>query len=217
MKKSRFSEDQSRPYWEKGEQVLPWQCSVANTASVRLHTTSGRARTAACRPTSSSGSRSLRQRTPSSSIFAPSWPWRTQRSRTCYPENCDAYRQACGSVGIMFTEHDLSRANACRTVKPSQEAFYKTTVDRLAKDASLVEAPSQVLVKRSRRGFWKCFDRLRAEGRPRNHTRVHRVYSKCQCQPKFPHSAFHLVNIEMGANDASFQLTALKKQAQLVQ
>lgn len=75
----------------------------------------------------------------------------------------------------MVTEHGLSRVKACRTVKLSRSAFYKPTVDRLAKDAPVVDALNQVLVKRSRWGFWKCLDRLRAEGMRWSHKRVHRV------------------------------------------
>ena len=88
------------------------------------------------------------------------------------------------AVEIMVTEHGLSRAKACRTVKLSRSAFYKPTVDRLAKDAPVVDALNQVLAKRSRWGFWKCFDLLRAEGRPWNHKRVHRVYCEMRLNLK---------------------------------
>ena len=43
------------------------------------------------------------------------------------------------AVEIMVTEHGLSRVKACRTVKLSRSAFYKPTVDRLAKDAPVVD------------------------------------------------------------------------------
>jgi hypothetical protein len=88
------------------------------------------------------------------------------------------------AVEIMVTEHGLSRAKACRTVKLSRSAFYKPTVDRLARDAPVVGALNQVLAKRSRWGFWKCFDLLRAEGRPWNHKRVHRVYCEMRLNLK---------------------------------
>ena len=80
------------------------------------------------------------------------------------------------AVEIMVNEHGLSRAKACRTVKLSRSAFYKPTVDRLSKDAPVVDALNEIVSKRARWGFWKCFTRLRADGKPWNHKRVYRVY-----------------------------------------
>ncbi len=44
------------------------------------------------------------------------------------------------------------------------------------KDAPVIDAINSVLEKRPRWGFWKCFDRLRQDGRAWNHKRVWRVY-----------------------------------------
>ena len=84
----------------------------------------------------------------------------------------------------MVSEHGLSRAKACKTVKLSRSAFYKPTTDRLAKDAPVVDALNEIVAKRARWGFWKCFDRLRADGKPWNHKRVYRVYCEMRLNLK---------------------------------
>ena len=40
----------------------------------------------------------------------------------------------------------------------------------------MIAALTDVVARYPRWGFWKCFDRLRVEGRPWNHKHVHRVY-----------------------------------------
>ena len=44
------------------------------------------------------------------------------------------------------------------------------------RDAAVIAALTDVVTRYPRWGFWKLYDRLRAEGRPWNHKRVHRVY-----------------------------------------
>jgi len=43
-------------------------------------------------------------------------------------------------------------------------------------DAPVIAALMTVVAAHGRWGFWKCFDRLRMDGRRWNHKRVHRVY-----------------------------------------
>jgi putative transposase len=43
-------------------------------------------------------------------------------------------------------------------------------------DAAVIAALTAVVAEHGRWGVWKCFDRLRLQGQPWNHKRVHRVY-----------------------------------------
>lgn len=74
----------------------------------------------------------------------------------------------------MVEDHRLSRVRACQAVGLPRSALHKATTDRAAKDAPVIGAISAVLEKLPRRGFWKCFDRLRHDGHGWNHKRVYR-------------------------------------------
>jgi putative transposase len=81
-----------------------------------------------------------------------------------------------GAVQIMVEEHHLSRVRACKAVGLPRSALYRPTADRAGEDAPVIEAINAVVDKRPRWGFWKCFERLRADGHGWNHKRVYRVY-----------------------------------------
>jgi len=76
----------------------------------------------------------------------------------------------------MVRENRLPIARACRTAKISRAAYYRQGVNWAERDGKVVEALNAIVVKRTRWGFWKCFDRLRLQGRDWNHKRVHQVY-----------------------------------------
>jgi len=76
----------------------------------------------------------------------------------------------------MVQDHQISKAKACKIVGFSRSAFYKSTVNWAAKDAPVIDALNEIIAKRARWGFWKCFHRLRSDGHVWNHKRVHRVY-----------------------------------------
>ena len=78
----------------------------------------------------------------------------------------------------MVQDHQISKAKACKIVGFSRSAFYKSTVDWAAKDAPVIDALNEIITKRARWGFWKCYYRLRRDGHVWNHKRVHRVYCK---------------------------------------
>jgi putative transposase len=75
----------------------------------------------------------------------------------------------------MVSEHRISRSKACQIVGFSRLALHKPTVDWAAKDAPVIAALNEMVSKRSRWGFWKCFHRRRADGNEWNHKRVHHV------------------------------------------
>lgn len=80
------------------------------------------------------------------------------------------------AVDVMVNEHGLPKARACKIVGISRSALYKPVGDQMAKDAPVIDALNDMVAKRPRWGFWKCFHRIRQDGHPWNHKRVHRVY-----------------------------------------
>lgn len=84
-----------------------------------------------------------------------------------------ARRQA---IEVLTTEHELSVRRACRVVGLARTAWYTPPADPAVRDARVIEALMAVVEMRPRWGFWKCYARLRLDGHPWNHKRVHRVY-----------------------------------------
>lgn len=76
----------------------------------------------------------------------------------------------------MTHEHRLPVKRACEAAGLSRAAYYRQPTDRLARDVELIDALNGVVERNSRWGFWKCFQRLRLDGRQWNHKRVWRVY-----------------------------------------
>ena len=65
---------------------------------------------------------------------------------------------------------------ACRVVRLSRTAYDQPPVPASRRDAAVIAALTDAVVRYPRWGFWKLHDRLRAEWRPWNHKRLHRVY-----------------------------------------
>ena len=84
----------------------------------------------------------------------------------------------------MTAEHDLPIVRACQIARLSRAAYYRPGVDRITRDADLIAALQAIVVEEQRWGFWKCHDRLRAQGYGWNHKRVWRVY--CQLRLNLP-------------------------------
>ena len=76
----------------------------------------------------------------------------------------------------MHEEKGLPITLACKAARLSRAAYYRQGLDWGERDGPIMQALNAVLERRPRWGFWKCFDRLRLDGEPWNHKRVHRVY-----------------------------------------
>jgi hypothetical protein len=74
-----------------------------------------------------------------------------------YRESCSAGSKESGGHGD-GSDHQISKAKACKIVGFSRSAFYKSTVDWAAKDAPVIDALNEIIAKRARWGFWKCFN-----------------------------------------------------------
>lgn len=72
--------------------------------------------------------------------------------------------------------HGLSVVRACAAVKLARGTWYRPAADPLARDQAVVDALNGYLEDHPRRGFWKCYRRLRTLGHRWNHKRVYRVY-----------------------------------------
>ncbi len=85
---------------------------------------------------------------------------------------------------VFVNEHQLSIQRACRLVGLSRTAYYRVPKDAVARDAAVIAVLNEIVARRPRWGFWKCYDRMRLDGHPWNHKRVHRVY--CALQLNLP-------------------------------
>lgn len=65
-------------------------------------------------------------------------------------------------------------SRACRVLGMSKSVFYYKPLPK--NDSPIEEALKEKAEDHSEEGFWKAYDRLRDEGKPWNHKRVHRAY-----------------------------------------
>ena len=80
----------------------------------------------------------------------------------------------------MIEQTKLSVSKACRLTQLSRRSWYREdpAILQLERDAPVIDALNDILEdpSRSRWGFWKCFYRMRMDGKPWNFKRVWRVY-----------------------------------------
>lgn len=84
----------------------------------------------------------------------------------------------------MIEEHGLPIVRACQAARLSRAAYYRPETDWAVRDAEVIAALQAVVTEEQRWGFWKCHDRLRAQGFGWNHKRTWRVY--CQLRLNLP-------------------------------
>lgn len=75
-----------------------------------------------------------------------------------------------------MAEHKLRVSRACSCVFLSRSAYYREGIDWSERDGDVIEALNVVVGQHGRWGFWKCYRRIRLDGRFWNHKRVYRVY-----------------------------------------
>ena len=81
-------------------------------------------------------------------------------------------------VRHLSEEHRLSVRAACRCVRLSRAAWYKSVVDWCERDRRVIDELSKLADPKPGLGFWKLFRRLRRQGHRWNRKRVYRVYCR---------------------------------------
>ena len=79
-------------------------------------------------------------------------------------------------MAILVEEHRLAIQRACAIARLSRAAYYRPRQEGSDRDTPVITALLALVEDRPRWGFWKCCDRLRLNGQPWNHKRLHRVY-----------------------------------------
>ena len=76
-------------------------------------------------------------------------------------------------IEVLTTEHQLSVRRACRVAGLARAAWYATPINPAVRDAAVIDVLQGLVADHVRWGFWKCYDRMRLDGHPWNHKRVH--------------------------------------------
>lgn len=88
------------------------------------------------------------------------------------------------AVRVMTQDHSLPIKRACQIARLSRAAYYRPGRVDEERDREVIDALNEIVAVEARWGFWKCYDRLRLLGRPRNHKRVYRVYCAMRLNQK---------------------------------
>jgi len=79
-------------------------------------------------------------------------------------------------IAQTLVQANLPIIRACHITGLSRAAYYKWPQQGVGRDADVIDALNDIVSDHGRWGFWKCFTRLRLDGRSWNHKRVYRVY-----------------------------------------
>ena len=109
-----------------------------------------------------------------------------RRLRICW-ESFSAERRREATEHLVQQGH-LSISKACRLTGLSRRSWYRPDPElrRLARDQPVIDALNAIVndPMRSRWGFWKCFYRLRLDGKLWNFKRVWRIYCAMKLNQK---------------------------------
>jgi putative transposase len=78
-------------------------------------------------------------------------------------------------VKELRAEEKMGNSRACRLLRISRSSLAYVSIKD---DSELYEALVALCEKHPREGFWKCYFRMRNQGKMINHKRLHRIYKK---------------------------------------
>lgn len=82
---------------------------------------------------------------------------------------------ASREVVEQLVESKLSITRACKIAGLSRAVYYKRPTAASEREAEVIDELNAIVAKQGRWGFWKCYTRLRIDGRSGNKKRVHRM------------------------------------------
>lgn len=81
-------------------------------------------------------------------------------------------------MDFLIGEHELSVRQACRAVNLSRSTY--SYENALIDDEEIIRSLKELVENHPAIGFWKCYHRLRRQGKTWNHKRVYRIYTQMQ-------------------------------------
>lgn len=79
-------------------------------------------------------------------------------------------------MDFLVEEHKLSIRQACKSVKIPRSSYSYEIAN--SNDLEVISSLTELVEKHPSIGFWKCYHRLRRQGKSWNHKRVYRIYTQ---------------------------------------